>query len=93
MVTATAAFHNEMTGSVGKRKAVDVVYLNFRKAFNIISHKSPYSLINEVWAKEVDSEMDWELAEHLGSKDCDQQHKVRLEASQRWYTPEGRYQV
>jgi len=50
MVTATAAFRDEMTGSVGKRTAVDVVYLNFSTAFNIISHNL-LRLTNQVRAR------------------------------------------
>lgn len=37
-LTNSIAFYNEKTGSVGEGKAVDVVYLDFGKAFVMVSH-------------------------------------------------------
>lgn len=36
-------------------------------------------------AREVDSEMDWKLAELPGSKDGSQKHQVQLEAHHQWW--------
>ena len=35
------AFYNEMTGSVDVGRAVDIVYLDSKKAFNTVSHNIP----------------------------------------------------
>jgi len=37
-LTNLIAFYNGMTGWLGEGRAVDVVYLDFSKAFNTISH-------------------------------------------------------
>ena len=37
-LTNLIAFCNERTGSVDEERAVDIVYLNFSKAFNTVSH-------------------------------------------------------
>ena len=38
-LTNPIAFYNEKTGSVGEGTAVDVVYLDFSKAFVMVSHR------------------------------------------------------
>ena len=64
-------------------KAVDVVYLDFSKASDAVSHNScPHRQTDEVQATKADGEVDWKLSEVLSSKDCDQWHKVQLENSQ-----------
>lgn len=35
----------------------------------------------------MESEVDWKLSELLGSKGCNQRHKVELEDSHQWCTP------
>ena len=37
-MTNPIPFYNEMTGSVDEGKAVDVIYLDFSEAFDIVSH-------------------------------------------------------
>lgn len=38
-MTNLITFYDEITGLVGKGRAVDFVYLNFRKAFYTVCHK------------------------------------------------------
>lgn len=70
-----------MTGLLDEGRAVNVVYLNFGKAFstafvNILIDKVMKCVLGK-WTVKVD----WKLAELLGSKVCDQWHRVQLEAS------------
>ena len=37
-LTSLMAFYNEMTGSVDEGRAVDVIYLDFSKAIDAVSH-------------------------------------------------------
>jgi len=43
------------------------------------------------WSEDYvsDRDVDWELAEQLGSDSCDQQHKAQLEASGQQGVPRG----
>ena len=43
MLTNVTAFCDKMTGSVDARKAVNVIYFHFNKAFDTISYNIPVS--------------------------------------------------
>jgi len=45
------AFYNGITGCVGERRAVDVVCLDFSKAFGTVSHHILIGKLREVWAR------------------------------------------
>lgn len=62
-----------MTGLGDEWKAVDSVYLDFRKAFNslnILMHK----LEEQELHKQTDRKFDWELAEPTGPKGGNHRH-------------------
>lgn len=58
-------FYDKVNVLVEEVRAVDTVYLDFRKALSpikgIISNKSPTRVAHEVWAGWSDCEVDWEL--------------------------------
>ena len=72
-LTNLIAFYNGMTGWVGEGRAVDVVYLDFSKAFDSLPWYPPREA-QEVWAQWVVGEVDWELAEWQNSEGCHQRH-------------------
>lgn len=45
-----------MTGLAGEDRALDVVYLEFRKAFNIAFHNLPLGQADELQLRQVDSD-------------------------------------
>ncbi|GAB0206872.1 mitochondrial enolase superfamily member 1 [Grus japonensis] len=77
-LTHLIAFRKEVTGAVEERKgAVDVVYLDFSKAFDTIS----YGLfISKLLGYGLDK-VDGKLAGLLSSKSCDQWYKAQLGAT------------
>lgn len=40
LLTKLIAFYDEMTGSVDKRRPVDVVYLGVKESFDTVSHST-----------------------------------------------------
>ncbi|GAB0207040.1 mitochondrial enolase superfamily member 1 [Grus japonensis] len=70
-------FYDEMTGLVDEGRAVDIVYLDIRKAFDTMSHKIlmekllMYGLNQQTvrWIEKM-------LAEQPGPEDVDQWHEV-----------------
>lgn len=69
------AFNNDMTGLVDERKAVDIIYLDFSKAFETVSQHC-HRQTDEVWIKWMDTEVDWKLADYLGPEDCEKWFEV-----------------
>jgi len=49
-LTNLIAVYDGMTSWVGEGRAVDVVYLNFSKAFDTVSHNILLGKAQEVWA-------------------------------------------
>jgi len=66
---------------------LDVVYLNISKSFDTVSHNSLIYIYKYRLDKQTLTYVDCKLAELLGSKACDQQHEVHLEASLQWCIP------
>jgi len=79
-LTNPIAFYNEMTSSVAEERAVDVVYLVF-KISDTASHNIPINKLVKFGLRKS--------GEPVGSKGCDQQHDVRLEANHWWCTSGG----
>lgn len=55
------------------------MYLSLSKAFDTASPQ--HAQADNGWVTEVDSEVDWELAEWSGLEVCDLWHSVQLESS------------
>ena len=68
-------FYDEMTGSVDEGRAVDIVYLDFSKVFDTVSHQI---LIEKKMKYRLDKQtVRW----------TENVHKVYLEARNEWCTP------
>lgn len=52
------------TSLVGKGRALDIAYLNFRNTFDTISPSDPQREAVEMWAGWADCEVDLKYAEH-----------------------------
>lgn len=78
---ALSTFYNEMSSFVGVRRACNVGYLDFSKAFSTVSRNIR---TNELMMYRLDKyTMKW-IANWLNSqarKGCDRGHKVQLEAN------------
>lgn len=55
---------------------VDIGYLDFRKAYDIVSQKIFQRETDEVWAGWANSEVNWKLAKQLNLENGDWQYKV-----------------
>lgn len=68
------------TSLVDEGRAVYVVYLNFSKPSDIVSHNT-HEQADGYRLHKAHSEVDLKLAEWMGLESCNQQHKVHLEAT------------
>lgn len=69
-----------MVGLVDIGQAVDVVYLDFSRALNMVSPCYPCSPAGEIQICQVDCKVAGKLAGPLASKGGDQQYKVPVAA-------------
>jgi len=72
-LTTLIAFYDGVTGWVDEGRAVDVVYLDFSKVFDAVSHNI---LQGKLRKGGLDERTDWELAEWQSSEGCDQRRSL-----------------
>lgn len=82
-LTPMVSFSDEVISTVDAGGTVDVAYLDFRKAFQTVSLNILIDKL-EVWPRQEYTEVDWKLAELVGWRDCDQQHKIQSLVALPW---------
>ena len=65
-----------MAGLVDEGRAVDIVYLDFSRAFDKVARKIRVEKLMGVWAGWADNELDWKLADWMGPEGSDQWQAV-----------------
>lgn len=68
-LTKPITFHDEVTDWMDEERAAEVVYLHFSKDFDAVCHDIIMVAADEVWVREVGSDVDWKLSEQPGSED------------------------
>lgn len=67
-----------MTGTADKERAVNLVYLDFNKAFDTVSCNLLSHQIGKIWARKVDDKVGGKPAGLPGSKSDDRWYKAQL---------------
>lgn len=70
------ALYSGITGWINEVRAVNVVFLGFRQAFDTVCRDILIGKLRKVWARCTDGEVDWEQAVWQVSEGCDQWHRV-----------------
>ncbi|MCQ4179620.1 hypothetical protein FK518_29190, partial [Klebsiella pneumoniae] len=68
-LTHLTSFSDKVTSPVDEGKAVDVVFLDFSKAFDTVPH-SPSGKVVQRWNEQICGALDEELAEEKDSNCC-----------------------
>lgn len=71
-----------MTSLMDEGKAADVVFIDFIKAFDTVSHYSLTDELDKVDIEYVDSEVDGKLTDEPVTESCGKWYKVHLASSQ-----------